>query len=111
MSEHDEEFEDEETEEGEEDNSELEAEFKAHVEKIQEQIQKHVDASARALEKAVDLADKHGVSFYSSVSFLGQNYNADLLEKYSELDQDFVDDVTGTYNEYGGSGWQHSDVC
>ena len=28
----------------------------------------------------------------------------------ADLDQDFVDGVTGTYNEYGGEGWQHSSV-
>lgn len=95
----------------EEGNPELEAEFQAHVDKVQEEIMKHVKKAEKALQKAVDLADEHGVSFYSSVSFLGQNYNAELIEKYAELEQDFVDEATGTYNEYGGAGWQHSDVC
>lgn len=109
MTEYDNENEGEETQD--EKESELETEFRAHVEKIQAKIQEHVDVAAAALRKAVALADKHGVSFYSSVSFLAQNYNADLLEKFADLDQDFVDDVTDTYNEYGESGWQHSGVC
>jgi len=111
MSEHEEEFEGEEGEEGEEDTSELEAEFKAHWEKYEARIQKHVDAASKELQKAVDLADKHGIPFYSSVSFLGQNYTPAVNEKFSELDQSVIDDITGTYNEYGGEGWQHSDVC
>lgn|SRR5512147_2148002 len=111
MSEQDEEFEGEETEEGEEDTSELEAEFKAHWEKYEARIQKHVAEAEKALQKAVDLADEQGIPFYSSVSFLGQNYTPSVLEKFSELDQEVIDDITGTYNEYGGEGWQHSDVC
>lgn len=111
MSEHDEEFEDEENEEESEDQTELELEFKAHWEKYEAKIQEHVDAAARALQKAVDLADKHGIPFYSSVSFLGQNYTPAVLDKFADLDQSTIDDITGTYNEYGGEGWQHSDVC
>jgi tRNA(Met) C34 N-acetyltransferase TmcA len=111
MTEHDEEFEGEEAEEGEEDTSELEAEFKAHWEKHEARIQKHVDAAARELQKAVEIADKEGIPFYASVSFLGQNYTPAVLEKFADLEQDVIDDITGTYNEYGGEGWQHSDVC
>ncbi len=100
----------EETEE-ESDTSELEAEFKAHWEKHEAEIQKHVDKAYKSLQKAIALADEHGIPFYSSVSFLGQNYTPAVLKKFADLDQQTIDDITGTYNEYGGEGWQHSDVC
>lgn len=99
-----------ETEEN-EGTSELEAEFQAHWEKYEEQIQEHVSEAYKALEKAVAIADEHGIPFYSRVSFLGQNYTPAVLDQFSELDRDKIDEITGTYNEYGGEGWQHSDVC
>lgn len=94
----------------EDENAELEAEFKAHVEKVQEEIQKHVAAEAE-LDKAIELAHEHGVSFYSSISHIGQNYNVDVLEKFSKLGHEIIDEITDTYNEYGGEGWEHSAVC
>lgn len=92
-------------------NPELEAEFTAHVEKIQSQIQKHVDRAGEELDKAVALADKHGVAFSSNISFLSQDYTPPVIEKFSDLDQDFINDTTGTYSEYDSEGWQHSAVC
>lgn len=101
----------EESEEGEEDTSELEAEFQAHWEKYEAKIQALVEKAHEALTKAVAIADEQGIPFYSSVSFLGQNYTPAVLPQFSDLDQDKIDEITGTYNEYGGEGWQHSDVC
>lgn len=106
----DEELEESNDEEGEE-NSQLEQEFQDHWEKYEAKIQALVDEAHAALTKAVKLADKQGIPFYSSVSFLGQNYTPAVLERFSEIDQQRIDDITGTYNEYGGEGWQHSDVC
>lgn len=94
-----------------EDTSELEAEFQAHWEKYEDKIQKHVQDAYDALEKAVNLADEHGIPFYSSVSFLGQNYTPAILEQFSELDQEKIDEITGLYSEYPGEGWQHSGIC
>lgn len=91
--------------------SELEAEFAAHWEKYEAKIQQYVEEANQALSKAIALADKHGIPFYSSISFLGQNYTPTLLDQFSELDQEKIDEITGTYNEYGSEGWQHSDVC
>jgi len=102
---------DEELDDNEGENSELAREFSAHWEKYEAKIQAHVEEAYKALEKAVALADKHGIPFYSSVSFLGQNYTPPVLEKFSELDQETIDNITGTYNEYESEGWQHSDVC
>lgn len=100
-----------EEEEGEGSNPELEAEFAAHVEKIQAKIQKHLDKACEELDKAVELADTHGVAFSSGISFLSQDYTPPVIEKFSELDQDFINDTTGTYSEYDSEGWQHSAVC
>lgn len=113
MNEHDDEEESFEDGDGEEEgsNPELEAEFEEHVKKIQAKIQKHVEDAEAALNKAVELADKHGVSFYSGVSFLGQCYQAEVLPKYAELDEEFINEATGTWSEYGYGGWEHSAVC
>lgn len=92
-------------------NPELEAEFAAHVEAIQTKIQKHLEKACAELDKAVELADKHGVAFGSNISPLSQNYTPAVLEKYSTLDQDFINETTGTWCEYDGEGWEHSAVC
>jgi hypothetical protein len=59
----------------------------------------------------VELANKHGVSFCSRISFLRQDYRATLPKKFTELDPEFVDSITNTYSEYGDTGWAHSAVC
>jgi hypothetical protein len=98
-------------EEDESDFSELENEFKSHVDTIQSQIGDYLAEAEEALEKAVRLADTHGVSFYSPISFLAQSYTAKVLPKYYDLDQEFINEVTDTYSEYDKTGWAHSAVC
>lgn len=94
-----------------EENEDLQKEFEALVESVHKEINVHIANSCRELEKACTLADKHGVSFRSSISFLSQPYIVKPNEKFSKLDTSFVSEVTETWSEYGEEGWQHSAVC
>ncbi len=89
--------------------TELEKEFQELVDEVHSRIFEKLSEASTALREAMQIADEHGVSFDSNISFLSQTYKADLLEKFKELDSEFVQEVTDCYGEY--DGWQHSSVC
>ena len=99
----------------EEDRTELEKEFETLCESVNPKIQAKLKEAMKALEEAEKLAEKHGVPFYASISPLGNSYIPNSFsKKFSELDEQFVTDVTGVYSEYDGfssGGWVHSAVC
>lgn len=91
-------------------DSQLEREFRNTANEALPLIREKVKAASKLLDEAVELSEKYGIPFSSEISFLGQPYKPGSFEgKFSEIDSDFVDSVTGAYCEY--EGWQHSDVC
>lgn len=105
-------YDDEESEETE--NSELEAEFKALCDAHMSEINEQIDVARVAIRKAVELSEKYGIPFSSDITPLGMSYCPDsYYGKFDELDKGFVSEVAGAslWNMYGGSGWEHSDVC
>lgn len=86
-------------------------EFRKHVETAHDLINAKIAIADQALSEAVAIAEEYGVSFYADVSPLGQSYMVDPLDKYEVLDSSLVNDICGTYSEYGYEGWQHSAVC
>lgn len=48
----------------------LEKEFRAAVETAQAEIERHMKAARNALNKALEVSEKHGVPFYVDVSFI-----------------------------------------
>jgi hypothetical protein len=93
-------------------DSQLEREFRTTANVVLVEIQKKVAESSRLLQEAVDLSEKHGIPFSSSVSFLGQSYTPSTFEeKYGEVDSDLAESITDAFGCMDGSGWEHSDVC
>ncbi len=95
------------------DNKQLEEEFLALVSSIGEQIKAKIRIAEQALDEAVDLADKHGIPFYSEVSQIGQSYVPDSFdERFESLDKETVADLLDI-SEYNLNhmGWRHSQVC
>ena len=95
-------------------DNELEQEFEKLVDSVGEEIRAHVLTATRALKAATDLADKHGVPFFTNVSFLGQPYVPESFKTaWGSLDKDFVTNLTElTSNDLGYAyGWLHSQVC
>lgn len=88
----------------------LELEFRKVAESALKEIQDKVSQASALLSEAVALSEKHGIPFYSEVSFLAQSYKPTSFEsKFSEVDSDFVYSVTNASSSY--AGWEHSDVC
>jgi hypothetical protein len=96
-----------------EEQDKLAEEFEAHCIAIQVKIQKKIDAASKLLDEATTIAEENGVPFYSSISPLGQSYMPGDLGKFSELDQDRIEEIAGVCGEYlfDYNGWQHSAVC
>lgn len=95
--------------------TELEQEFKELVEDNLSKIEEKVAIAARALREAVELSEKFGVPFHSSVSFLDQPYvPSSFNQKFTQLGEEKFDKMctVGLWQiEDVGCGWQHSDVC
>jgi hypothetical protein len=95
-------------------NSKLEQEFTELVDTFGEQILAHCKDAARSLKAACDLADQHGIPFFTNVSLLGQPYVPETFKsKWGQLDKDFVTNLTDlTTNDLGYAyGWATSQVC
>lgn len=96
-------------------NTELENEFKKLIETVGKQIAAKVAEADRLMDEAIELADEHGIPFYSSgISQLGQAYVPNsFTEKFSELDRTLVEELTDVseYTLDEAYGWQHSQVC
>jgi hypothetical protein len=90
-------------------DSELEREFRSTVAEATEKINAKLAKAKKYLSEAVALSEDYGVPFSASISFLSQSYTPGSVPE--ELDKEFVESVTGTYNEYGYEGWEHSAVC
>lgn len=92
----------------------LESEFESLLSEIGDQIQDKVRQAEKLLKEACELADEHGVPFFTNVSLLGQPYVPESFEtKWQDLDRDFVANLTevASYDLGSAYGWQHSQVC
>ena len=89
----------------------LEEEFKQLVEENRSAIEAKIAEATRALKEAMALSDKCGVPFNSSVSLLRQNYFPTTFDKFAKLDGDTLYELTETYYDGYGDGWEHSQVC
>ena len=95
-----------------EEDSELEKQFRQTASKALKLINAKVAEAEAALSEACAISEKYGVPFSTDISFLSQSYHADSTrEKFPDLDSSFISEITGAYNEYGYSGWEHSQVC
>ena len=93
---------------------ELEEEFKKLVAKHSQKIDEQLIIAAEAISKAEKISEQYGIPFYAGVSPLSQSYfPATFARNFSDLDADFVTDITGAYTDYygEGEGWEHSAVC
>jgi len=93
-------------------DSALEREFRKAIPSAISRIDEKLALASKYLDEATAISEETGIPFSASISYLGQSYTpASLEKKFPELERDFVNDLTGTYNEYGGAGWEHSAVC
>lgn len=95
-------------------NADLEKEFEAAVAAADAEMKQHLIDAREALAKAKEVSEKYGVPFSSPISNLSNGFiPRSFSEKFGELDQDFVADISGVYCEYGDyyPGWVHSAVC
>lgn len=92
----------------------LEKEFEAAVEASKVRIYEKLKEAQHALQEAQNIAEEHGVPFYANISPISQSYfPKSYHEKYRELDNDLVVELTDAYDEWHGenNGWQYSAVC
>jgi hypothetical protein len=93
-------------------DSKLEREFRNAFVKGKKLIDAKLAKASKALQEAEDLAEKYGIPFRAHISPLSQSfYPASHEEKFSDLDREFVTELTGAWSEYSGAGWEHSAVC
>jgi ribosomal protein L14E/L6E/L27E len=82
-------------------DSALEREFRNVATEATTKIMEKVRAASKLLQEAVDISEQYGIPFSSEISFLGQPYKpASFEDKFGDIDDDFVDSVTGAYCEY-----------
>jgi len=95
-----------------EEDSDLEKQFRQTASKALKLIHAKVAEAETALSEACDISEKYGVPFDSNISFLSQSYSPDTMEeKFPNVDLSFINEITGSSNEYGYGGWEHSAVC
>ena len=83
---------------------------------VQSAIDEYLHEARRALNKAYDLAEEHGVPFYSDITDIVSDWYvpSNVYTKNAEIDEDFLRDVAEIYsnNEYTDyvttGGWQTS---
>lgn len=95
-------------------DSDIEREFRILCfgpEDVVKKIDEKLRAAAVALSEAEELSERYGIPFSGCISALSQNYTPEsFIQKFSDLDSNFVDRVTGSYpSSYGG--WEHSAIC
>jgi hypothetical protein len=93
--------------------TELEKEFSDLVKVAKDQIEAKLKEARYAIQEAQNISERYGVPFYANVSPLSQSYfPKTYYAKFSELDSDFVVDLTDAYDKWGETyGWMHSSVC
>jgi hypothetical protein len=92
----------------------LEKEFEQLMDSVGEQIKAHVRAAQQAIQLAVNLADDHGIPFFTTVSEIGQPYVPySFRDKWADLDPHYVADLTeiGAHELARSGGWNTSQVC
>jgi len=91
-------------------DSEFELAFRLASSVAQKRIDEKLAMAHAALREAVKISNETGIPFNASISPLSQSYiPVSLAEKFSDLDRDFINEITDSYGEY--DGWQHSAVC
>jgi hypothetical protein len=92
----------------------LEKEFENLIDSVGEQIKAHIKTAHQALLLATDLADVHGIPFFTQVSEIGQSYVPhSFRDKWLNLDPNYVADLTEIVVEelINNGGWNTSSVC
>jgi hypothetical protein len=92
----------------------LEREFETLIDTVGKQIEEHINAAHKSLLAATELADAHGIPFFTHVSELGQSYVPySFRKKWVDLDPNYVVDLTEIDKEElsEAGGWQSSSIC
>jgi hypothetical protein len=94
-------------------DSEIEREFRKMATQILDEIQEKVSVAAAYLHEAVELSEKHGVPFYSSLSQISQSYIPTTFStQHGDIDPEIVEAITSTSIGYDHDrGWAHSAIC
>jgi hypothetical protein len=97
-----------------EQDNKLEEEFVKAVEETQLEIKKYLDEAKAALAKAVEVSEKNGIPFESTIySWCSRVYTpVSLSEKWEELDRQDEDRFSELLEECGfngcpDTGWEH----
>ena len=95
-------------------DGQLEQQFETMADSVGAEIQTKLQQAEKLLNEACELADEHGIPFYTNVSLLGQPYVPEAFQsKWRDLDRDFVANITevASYDLGSAYGWAHSQVC
>lgn len=88
----------------------LEKQFREAVKEVTKEINKHIVNSRVELNKAVELAEKHGVPFRSSMVDMDRSrayVPRSFSSKWEDLDDEFLyDELDGDFSSYD-SGWEY----
>jgi hypothetical protein len=96
------------------DESELEKEFEKTFKEIEPLIQAKIAAAVVLLNEAEGLSYQYGIPFRpkEEIMFCSPSYLPESMkEKWPDLDEDFVRELTGAFGYDGWDGWQQSQVC
>ena len=91
-------------------DNEYEREFRLAMQPATARIEEKLALASKYLDEAVAISEETGVPFSTGISFLHQSYRPNSTgEKFPEVDNEFIREVSECYNEY--EGWEHSAVC
>lgn len=93
-------------------DTEMERDFRKAHWATEDRIQEKLDQAAELIREATRISEETGVAFRAYVSPVSNAYfPRSKEEKFSELNDSFISEVTEAYNEYDSTGWRHSAVC
>jgi hypothetical protein len=96
-------------------SNQLEKEFEALYKSIGQEIEKKISQAEKLFQEAVELADKFGVPFQTSIFNDQRSFYVPTSfgERFAALDKEFAMDITdiGQYRLGNARGWTHSQIC
>ena len=93
-------------------DTEFEREFRLAQRAAQKLIDEKLKIAMDALSEAETISTETGVPFMSNISPVSQSFTPSTVKnKFPNIEQYAVQEISGTNNDYGYDGWQHSAVC
>jgi hypothetical protein len=94
--------------------NDLEMAFQASFNNVHHEIQEKLTAASKLISEAVILSDKYGIPFRPNdeIMWCRPSYMpTSFKQKFKDIDEEFVYELTEAHGGYDYDGWQVSQVC